>query len=136
MEINMKKTTGIKYEFDSYSMKKHHCPDCGSILKTVEVSKVIDPKSQEREGHDFQLGHDTYMVGPTRFVCKEFECPNCGKHLTVKEMKEHERLINSKQMTECERQKMQEQKNVKVIILTVIIVVVLFMFACLIKACS
>lgn len=129
----MKKVTGVKRSWDSYvSMKKHKCPECESILKTVDVSKVIDPKSQDKDSADFKMDYNTYFTGPTKFISKEFECPNCGKHLTVKEMKEYEGLIVTK-MTSEERKKLQEQKNAKTIIFTVAIAIIVVMIYAFIK---
>ena len=80
----MKKITGVKLSWDSYvSMKKHKCPECGSILETVDVSKVVDPKSPDKDSVDFKMDYNTYFVGPTKFIFKEFECPNCGAKVTT-----------------------------------------------------
>ena len=129
----MKKITGVKLSWDSYvSMKKHKCPECGSILETVDVSKVVDPKSPDKDSVDFKMDYNTYFVGPTKFISKEFECPNCGKHLTVKEMKEYEGLVDTK-MTSEERKKLQEQKNAKTIIFTVAIGIIVFVIYAFIK---
>ena len=129
----MKKATGVKRSWDSYvSIKKHKCPECGSILKTVEFSKIVDSASSEKDSDGLKMDHNTYFVGPIKVISKEFECPNCGKHLTVKEMKEHEGLIGDKPMTEGEKKK--EQNNVKAVIFTVIVGVVVFIIYSLIKS--
>ncbi len=124
----MKKINGVSYEWDSYvSLRKHKCPDCGSKLKTVKVSKVIDRPNSK-------VGHKTYLVGPVKTTSKEFECPNCGKHLTVREMKEHEGLISDKPLSESEKKSEKDKTNAIVIISTVLIGVILFVIYSLIKS--
>lgn len=124
----MKKATGVKRNWDSYvSIKKHKCPDCGSILKTVKVSKIID-------SDDSKLDYNTYLVGPVKIISKEFECPNCGKHLTVEEMKKHEGIIGDKPLPEEEKQRKKEQNNVKTIIFTVLAGIVIFIIYSLLKS--
>ena len=130
----MKKITGVKRSWDSYvSMKKHKCPECGSILETVDVSKVVDPKSPDKDSVDFKMDYNTYFVGPTKFISKEFECPNCGKHLTVKEMKEHEGLIKDDHLTKEEKKRRKEQNNVKAVIFTVLTGIIVLIIYFLVK---
>ena len=82
---------GVKYDSKDilYLRKPHFCPDCKTKLKTVKVSKVVNWKSPEAKDYDFS-SVDTYLVGNIKFVWKEFECPSCNRHITVKEMKKLE----------------------------------------------
>ena len=84
-------SNGYKREYNDvlYFRKDHFCPDCGTKLEKVAVSKVVNSRSPEAKEFDFRLG-DTFMVGDVRFTWDEFECPNCKRHLTVNEMKEIE----------------------------------------------
>ena len=130
----MKKIYGTKHIWSSYvSIEKHRCPECNNILKTVKVSKIIDPKSSEKEDFNFKFNHNTYFIGPIKFVWKEFECPNCKKHLTVKEMKEHEGLIDSGHISDYEREKMRDQNNAKTFFFAVLIGVIIFIIYSLLK---
>ncbi len=73
-----------------YLMKKHHCPVCNILLKKVKVSRVVNSKSSEAKNFDFS-GVDGWMWENIKFIWKEFACPNCKRHITVKEMKEIEK---------------------------------------------
>ena len=91
---------GVKY-FNSdivYLKKSHLCPDCNTRLETVKVSKVVNSNSPEAKEFDFGLGrrpHKTWLVGNIKFVWKEFECPKCKRHITVKEMKSIEGIAET-----------------------------------------
>ena len=92
---------GIKYFNEDlfYVRRAHFCPDCKAKMKTVKVSRVVNSCSSEAKDFDFSGADDTYMVGNIKFVWKEFECPSCGLHLTVQQMKEAEGvapLVNKK----------------------------------------
>ena len=83
---------GIKY-FNKdllYVRKAHFCPDCKTKMKTVKVSRVVNSRLPEAKDFDFSSADGTYAVGKIKFVWKEFECPSCGLHLTVQQMKEAE----------------------------------------------
>ncbi len=82
---------GYKREYNDilYFKKDHFCPDCGTKLEKVAVSRVVNAKSPEAKDFDFSMGN-TYLVGDVQFTWDEFACPNCEKHLTVNEMKEIE----------------------------------------------
>ena len=75
-----------------YFRKEHFCPECGAKLEKVAVSKIVNPQSPEAKEFDFKLGHHTYAAGDIQFTWNEFECPKCGKHLTVDEMQAAEGL--------------------------------------------
>ena len=83
---------GIKYFNEDlfYVRKAHFCPDCKAKMKTVKVSRVVNSRSPEAKDFDFSGADGTYAVGNIKFVWKEFECPSCGLHLTVQQMKEAE----------------------------------------------
>jgi ssDNA-binding Zn-finger/Zn-ribbon topoisomerase 1 len=87
---------GYKREYNDvlYFKKDHFCPDCGTKLEKVPVSKVVNSRSPEAKDFDFSMGSGTYAVGDIQFTWDEFECPNCKKHLTVKEMKKFEKDVN------------------------------------------
>ena len=72
-----------------YFRKDHFCPDCGTRLEKVSVSKVVNSRSPEAKDFDFSIGDD-YAEGDVKFTWDELECPSCKKHLTVNEMKELE----------------------------------------------
>jgi transcription initiation factor IIE alpha subunit len=72
-----------------YMRKKHDCPKCKTQLEAVKVSRVVHSESPEAQEFDFSLGDDQ-LVGNVKFTWKEFECPECGLHLTVEEMKRAE----------------------------------------------
>lgn len=84
-----------------YMCKSHFCPDCKTKLKKVKVSKVINTASPNNEDmkelatrlHVKNI--QTEYVGNVKYVWKEFECPNCKRHITVSEMKEIEGYDNS-----------------------------------------
>ena len=78
------------YEDITYLRKNHFCPTCEGKVDVVSVSRVIDPKSEEAKDFDFTLGNGTNMVGPVEFHWKEFECRECQKHYTVRQMKKIE----------------------------------------------
>ena len=94
---------GVKYFNNDigYLKEPHFCPYCKTKLKTVKVSKVVNPKSPEAKDFDFSLGsapNKIWLTGNTKFIWKEFECPNCKKHITVKEMKEIEGFTESEKI--------------------------------------
>lgn len=80
---------GYKREYNdvSYFKKDHFCPDCGTKLKKVPVSKVVSPFSPEAKDFDFSMSCGTYALGDVKFTWDELECPECKRHLTVNEMK-------------------------------------------------
>lgn len=72
-----------------YLRKKHYCPQCKALLKTVKVSKIVNSQSPEAKDFDFSCG-DGFLTGDVKFTWKELECPTCNRHLTVREMKQLE----------------------------------------------
>ncbi len=81
-----------------YMAKKHFCPACNIELKKVKVSQIEDGQSSEGQ-KDSTLFSDTRIgsrgiqfrkykyIGETKYVWKEFECEQCGRHFTVTQMK-------------------------------------------------
>lgn len=83
------------YKNISYLRKDHFCPDCGTKLEKVAVSKVVNSRSPEAKDFDFSID-GVHMIGDVQLTWDEFECPNCKKHLTVDEMKKIEGIDPSK----------------------------------------
>ena len=71
-------------------LKKHYCPECGTKLTRIKISKIVNSKSPEAKNYDFTLG-DSFMVGDVKFVWKEFYCPTCKKRMPIDEMKRIEK---------------------------------------------
>ncbi len=71
--------------------KKHYCPDCNIRLKIIEVSKVVNSKSPEAKKYDLSMG-DTFISGNIEVIWKEFQCPECNRIISVKQMKHIEGL--------------------------------------------
>ena len=61
-----------------YLRKAHFCPDCGTKLEKVAVSKVVNSRSPEAKNFDFSID-GVHMMGDVQFTWDEFECPNCKK---------------------------------------------------------
>ena len=89
---------GYKYKADDifYLVKKHYCPKCGSQLKKTLVSKVVNSDSLEAKNYDFSHHDFGRMKGDVRFYWHNFLCADCGKQLTVNEMKRHEGISPGK----------------------------------------
>ncbi len=86
---------GVKYQNQDViyiSFKKHYCPHCKTKLKTVVVEKVVERNSPEAKDFDFHFSAcgTHFKVDRATFKWKEFECPSCGAHFTVKEMQQIE----------------------------------------------
>lgn len=81
-----------------YMAKKHFCPACNVELKKVKVSQIVGDDSQDGEKNS-TLFSDTRVgsrgvqfrkykyIGETKYVWKEFDCEQCGRHFTVTQMK-------------------------------------------------
>jgi DNA-directed RNA polymerase subunit RPC12/RpoP len=83
----------IKREFSNLFYvytKKHYCLECSTKLKTTTQSKVVNPKSPDAKEYDFYFV-DSYLIGDVKFVWTEFECPNCGFRIKVRDLKKLER---------------------------------------------
>lgn len=74
-------------------LKKHYCPNCGTKLDIIKVSRVINSKSEEATNFDFQ-NVDTFFVGDVEFTWDEFKCNNCGFLSSIKDMKKIEKNGN------------------------------------------
>ena len=105
------------YKNISYLRKAHFCPDCGTKLEKVAVSKVVNSRSPEAKDFDFSID-GVHMMGDVQFTWDEFECPNCKKHLTVDEVKKIEGIDPSKTGT---------PEKVLIFIVAVLVLSVLFL---------
>ncbi len=86
---------GVKYQnkdFVYVSLKKHYCPHCKTKVKTVMVEKTVERNSPEAKDFDFRFGiaGTHFIVDKATFKWKEFECPTCNTHFTIKEMQQIE----------------------------------------------
>lgn len=88
---------GVKYfsKDVQYMNQKHPCPYCQTLLEKVKVSRVVHSDAPEAKEFDFHFsgmgpGNRRNFRGNIKFVWKEFECPNCKKHLTVEALKQLE----------------------------------------------
>ena len=83
---------GYKREYNDvlYFRKDHFCPDCGTKLEKVAVTRVINSRSPEAEDYDLSMAGGGFMLGDIQLTRDELECPNCQRHLTVNEMKQIE----------------------------------------------
>ena len=81
-----------------YMAKKHFCPACNIQLKKVKMSQMVDGCSPDEEKSstlfsDTRIGSRGVQfrkhkyIGETKYVWKEFECEQCGRHFTVTQMK-------------------------------------------------
>ncbi len=83
---------GIQYQNSDIiyvSFQKHFCPSCQTRVRTVMVQKTVERDSPEGKDFDFHIGRGVAVEKAT-FKWKEFECPNCNRHFTVKEMQQIE----------------------------------------------
>lgn len=70
--------------------KKHYCPECHERLDKIKVSKIVNSKSPEAKDFDFST-FDSYMIGNVKFIWTEFQCPVCGKQISIDDMKRIEK---------------------------------------------
>lgn len=125
-----------------YLSKKHYCPECGAELKTVKVSKEIDPDSNEAKempkmfsktivgSRGVKFRRYNY-AGDTTYVWKEFECEKCSRHLTVDEMKEIEEVSDGEEIEQSpEEIKRIKRKN---LIYNIILPIAILALAAIIK---
>ena len=92
-------STSYRNDDPIYMAKKHYCPACNIELKKVKVSQFVDNSSQEDGQKNTTLFSDTRVgsrgvqfrkykyIGETKYVWKEFDCEQCGRHFTVTQMK-------------------------------------------------
>ena len=88
------KYQGIKRIFKCpfyVNWKKHYCPECHEKLEKIKVSKIVNSRSPEAADFDFLNTCDTYMIGNVKFIWTEFQCPACGKQISIDEMKKIEK---------------------------------------------
>lgn len=71
-------------------LKKHYCPACNKKLIKIKVSQIVNSNSEEASKFDFEFV-DTYMIGNVKFIWTEFKCPQCGKQISIEEMKRIEK---------------------------------------------
>lgn len=109
------------------SFKKHDCPCCHHLLKTVKVSRVVNSRSPEAKDFNFRMGR-SYMVGDVKFVWKEFECPECKKHFTVEELKRLEGIEES-----VEEKPAAQKQNAKGLALFLVIGIALLLIFALLR---
>lgn len=70
--------------------KKHFCPQCGTELGRIRVSKVVNSKSPEAK--DFDFHHvDCYLSGNVKFTWTEFKCPQCEFQIKINDLIKYER---------------------------------------------
>lgn len=84
---------GIQRIIDSpiyVKLKKHFCPECNTLLRTVKMAEIISADSPEALKYNFRMGN-TYMVGNIKVIWTEFRCPNCCKQISISKMKEYEK---------------------------------------------
>lgn len=62
--------------------KPHFCPKCKTEMELVQCSKIVNPKSEEAAGFDFDG-----MFGDTNFIWDEFQCPRCGHQISIQGMR-------------------------------------------------
>lgn len=92
--------------------KKHDCPNCGTQLGLVKVSRVVNSKSPEAKDFDFSNG-EGFMCGDVKFIWKEFECLGCKSHYSVEELKaiEREYVIYDHQLLSVNRSKKENESD-------------------------
>lgn len=66
-------------------LKKHHCPRCNTILERIVISKKVNSNSIEARHFSFDAA-DMHLYGDVLFIWDEFQCPKCGKHISVEDM--------------------------------------------------
>ncbi len=134
----MNRGYGVKYQnkdFVYVSLKKHYCPHCNIKVKTVMVEKVVERNSPEAKDFDFHFGTGGthFIVDKATFKWKEFECPTCNTHFSIKEMQQIEGVYREPE----EKAPENEKKTILKRIFRYILMVILFIFiTCLYKKCS
>ena len=67
--------------------KPHFCPKCKTEMELIQCSKIVNPKSEEAAGFDFDG-----MFGDTKFISDAFQCPKCGFQISIKDMRALEKV--------------------------------------------
>ena len=102
--------------------KNHFCPTCKGKVDIVDVSRIVDSRSEDAKSFDFSLDHGTNMVGKVEFHWKEFECRECAKHYTVAQMKKIEGIVEKPRSPQTSQETMVH--NLKVIAFVLIAAVI------------
>ena len=71
-------------------LRKHNCPRCNALLERVAITKKVNSNSIEARHFDFNAA-DVPLYGDVQFIWDEFQCPKCGKHISVEDMVRIER---------------------------------------------
>ncbi len=134
----MSRGYGVKYQNKDVvyvSWKKHYCPHCKTKVKTVMVEKTVERNSPEAEDFDFRFGMAGrhFTVDKATFRWKEFECPTCNTHFTIKEMQQIEGVYNE---TEEEAPKSKQKTIAKRIFSFLLMFSLFLLITYLYKKCS
>ena len=134
----MKMGKGVQYlHEDMYyvSFKKHKCPNCQTILKTVKVSQTVKKDSPEAKNYDFD-----FSVSGTRFkideitvVSKQFECPYCQMLYTIDEIKKSEGYYPEDYDAETEKAKQPKRNKTRKIVWYIIALLIFIILGVLHK---
>ena len=85
------KLHGVKREFANpfFVLKKHKCLYCGERLRKIKIEIIVNSESLEAIHYDFSTS-DGFLKGNIKFIRTGFQCLNCNKLYTVKELKEQD----------------------------------------------
>ncbi|MBO5312947.1 MAG: hypothetical protein J6B29_03175 [Clostridia bacterium] len=84
--------------------KKHFCPTCGTRLKRVKTTKIVNAKSFEAKNYDI----DPYTIGDVKVSLVEFYCPNCDKQISIEDMKKIEGKVEGKYVITADDETVEE----------------------------
>ncbi len=87
-----KKDTG---SFVFMKLKKHPCPSCGEVMKTVKMKKTVKAKSKEAASFDFSVANAA-LAEKVKFIWYEFKCPACGEMYKENDLRELEKKAKTK----------------------------------------
>jgi len=65
--------------------KKHYCSHCGSKYHITWITQLIQRDSPEAEGKDLAFGPAWLFKKPIKYSFAIFECPSCGKRISIKD---------------------------------------------------
>ena len=88
------KCTNIHWRIQSplyVKFKKHFCPKCKVLLRTVKESRIVYPGTEDAATFDLHITGGPHFAGKVKVVWTEFECPQCNQRITIERMKELER---------------------------------------------